>query len=403
MSDSEAPEVPPVQGAGPEEEGIHEGQPEEPEQPHAGQPEEPQEPQYVQQPHQRAFALSPALAYNEYIDLKTYTGMKLFRAAIQPLEYKFDCRSGDLKVFLAQVEQRVDLQGWSTITEIPPDLTKPDDTIDLVSSYGRITLQQVRDHAAQYVRNECRAAQDSRHMFECLWSSLTKEGIAKLGIYQHKFTVHGRKSGACLLKVIITESYVDTNATTKRIRISLTKLDEYMASCKSNVEHFNKYVEDLLDSLAARGETTQDLLPNLVKGYQAASDKTFVKYMAKSQAKTGQKTKTTDKTPKDNSKKGDKGKSKTRALSKPAWMYEPPESNESTTKVVKGKTYHWCKTHKAWGRHDNCKGLGYIPTKRDLEEMKSKSKGPEKKKLKLRIDKAYANAAESTEESDPKG
>ena len=40
MSDAEAPEVPPVQGAGPEEEGIHEGQPEEPEQPHAGQPEE---------------------------------------------------------------------------------------------------------------------------------------------------------------------------------------------------------------------------------------------------------------------------------------------------------------------------------------------------------------------------
>jgi hypothetical protein len=36
-----------------------------------------------------------------------------------------------------------------------------------------------------------------------------------------------------------------------------------------------------INSLAARGHTTQDLLTNLFKGYQAASDKIFVNYIGR--------------------------------------------------------------------------------------------------------------------------
>jgi hypothetical protein len=44
---------------------------------------------------------------------------------------------------------------------------------------------------------------------------------------------------------------------------------------------FNGYVGLLIDSLAARGHTTQDLLTNLFKGYQAASDKNSVDYIGR--------------------------------------------------------------------------------------------------------------------------
>jgi hypothetical protein len=37
----------------------------------------------------------------------------------------------------------------------------------------------------------------------------------------------------------------------------------------------------LIYSLAARGEMMQDLLTNIFKGYQAATDKTFVKYIGR--------------------------------------------------------------------------------------------------------------------------
>jgi hypothetical protein len=43
----------------------------------------------------------------------------------------------------------------------------------------------------------------------------------------------------------------------------------------SNVEKFNAYVKEQLETLAAGGETTNDLITNLLKGYSKAKDKTF--------------------------------------------------------------------------------------------------------------------------------
>ncbi len=43
----------------------------------------------------------------------------------------------------------------------------------------------------------------------------------------------------------------------------------------SNVEKFNAYVKEQLETLAASGETTNDLITNLFKGYSKAKDKIF--------------------------------------------------------------------------------------------------------------------------------
>ena len=103
-------------------------------------------------------------------------------------------------------------------------------------------------------------------------ATLTKEAQARMMLFAEQYTVHGHPAGTALLKLVIMESYIDTNATTKFIREHLSSLDKYMVTIKSDIEKFNHYVKNQLDSLHAHGETTQDLLSNLFKGYNAASE-----------------------------------------------------------------------------------------------------------------------------------
>jgi hypothetical protein len=84
-----------------------------------------------------------------------------------------------------------------------------------------------------------------------------------------------------LLKIIIRESHLDTNATTVSIRNTLSSLDTYIITLGWDITCFNGYVQLLIDSLAARGETTQDLYTNLFKGYQAIKDKVLVSYIGR--------------------------------------------------------------------------------------------------------------------------
>jgi hypothetical protein len=49
----------------------------------------------------------------------------------------------------------------------------------------------------------------------------------------------------------------------------------------SDITKFNGYARLLIDSLAARGESSNDLLTNLFKGYEAATDKIFVDYICR--------------------------------------------------------------------------------------------------------------------------
>jgi hypothetical protein len=52
-----------------------------------------------------------------------------------------------------------------------------------------------------------------------------------------------------------------------------------MSTVKSNIEEFNKYVKVNWKGLKARGESCNDLMINLFKGYQNARDREFVHYI----------------------------------------------------------------------------------------------------------------------------
>ena len=88
-------------------------------------------------------------------------------------------------------------------------------------------------------------------------------------------------SGPLLLKVIISKAHVDSRATVSHIRHSLTVLDAKMIELDSDIQAFNQHVKAQIQSLATRGETSNDLLVNLFKGYKAANDVKFADFICR--------------------------------------------------------------------------------------------------------------------------
>ena len=119
-------------------------------------------------------------------------------------------------------------------------------------------------------------------------ASLSKEVKKKILIWEIQYTIHGLGSGNLLLKIILRESHLDTNATSASICTKLTDLDRYLPTIGHDIIKFNTYVKLLIDGLRSRGETSHDLLINLFKGYMACSDREFVAYIKRKQDSFGE-------------------------------------------------------------------------------------------------------------------
>ena len=68
-------------------------------------------------------------------------------------------------------------------------------------------------------------------------------------------------------------------ATTSYLRENLISLDTNIVTVYLNIELFNLYIKENKQRLKARGESTDDLMINLLKGNILASDKVFDKYI----------------------------------------------------------------------------------------------------------------------------
>jgi hypothetical protein len=111
-------------------------------------------------------------------------------------------------------------------------------------------------------------------------SSLAKEGRIKILAEQDKYHIgegdNCKPSGPVLFKLLMQKATIDTRATASLLCKNLSSLDTYMAKIQSNIKEFNKYAKVNWVGLKACGECCDDLMINLFKGYQAASDHEFV-------------------------------------------------------------------------------------------------------------------------------
>lgn len=245
-------------------------------------------------PPPHAFALTPAAANPGIIDYGTHDGQKFFKNATQRLnEELYDCVPEGMFTFLKSLKLRANLYGWNNntfgILMIPRNVADPNTEYDnLLELYGQVDIETILNYERTYIALPCRAAQDALLMFVCLMNSISNEGKAKIHIWEKQYTIVAAdgeeySSGNLLLKIIIRESHLDTNATTTTIRTNLSSLDLYLPRIGHDITKFNQYVQLMVQALKSRGETTQDLLTNLFKGYVAASDKTFVTYIERKQ------------------------------------------------------------------------------------------------------------------------
>ena len=358
-----------------------------------------------------AFALTPALAGHDILDYSTTAGAKTFAAAIKPLsEDHYDCTPKGLRNFLEDTAERAANFGWNiSILDIPDDVQNPlGPSKNLLKHYGELTLQHIKNHAATYVSTQTRAAQDSVQLYSCLWASLSNEGKSKVNVHRSDYHIGDQRVGTMLLKVIIRESHIDTNATVSHIRTQLSSLDTYLPTIGYDIGKLNDYVTSLHDALLARGEVSNDLLVNLFKGYKASSDRRFVAYIEKKEedyedgtvsitpqqlmtfAKNryevlvekglwnapsaeeekilaleatikklqGSKQKAA-KAAQGSKNIGKKGANK-KGKAIPTWVNEKPKPGEPKTKVVDGKAWHYCDHHERWTHHnsDECMKKG---------------------------------------------
>ena len=100
-------------------------------------------------------------------------------------------------------------------------------------------------------------------------------------IWKKDYWIGDKPSVNLLLKVLIRDSYLDTNATTSVIRSKLANLHNYLPTAEHDISLLNIYVKKQVYSLRAREEQTSDLLMNLFKSYVISSDKAFVRYIEK--------------------------------------------------------------------------------------------------------------------------
>jgi hypothetical protein len=196
------------------------------------------------------FSIGPGVATSTVIDFNTPTGIKLFNSATASLypskQEAFAVNAEKIHSFIQKVNQQAiyyGLSGGTGILNIPINSVFPlGQTRSLVTEYGLITIEQVQQHAMTYVTLPTRATQDSAMLFLCLMNSLTEPGQDKVRAWHELYTVAGHLSGPLLLKVIIQQSNVDTNATTRHIRTKLSNVDAQFAKLGYDVGKLNLYV-----------------------------------------------------------------------------------------------------------------------------------------------------------------
>ena len=204
------------------------------------------------------FALSPANAIVGLLNFAKSEHHNIYKSGIKAVsDTAYDCEADGLFQFLREIKDRSVKMGWMEgILNI--DIAEDGDEEELsnlIENYGTLALEQVASWERTYIAMQNRAAQDTYMLYQCLMSSLTPVAKKKIMIWdsQYMLNVGGTvySSGVALLKVIIRESHLDTNATMNFIRTKLSNVDTYITTVNSDIGLFNQYVKTLIQSLTA--------------------------------------------------------------------------------------------------------------------------------------------------------
>ena len=383
------------------------------------------------------FGRTPArVITNAPINYTTKEGMMEYREATKTLyresEPCFDLSSAGLNAFLGKLGHRARVTGW-TIINIVIDVTSGD-TRNLLTQYGEIPQEMVKAAVAEMDNQHTRAVQHDEQMYSCIMASLNQDAINLIELKASRYlTPSGENSGLLLLRLVITESTLETKSTINNLWSKLTAgLPMIMETHANNIMKFNTEVRKIQQTLRARGEDASYIVPQLFSVYQACegSDTPFYRYieylensynegaeldseslMYKAEEKykeiverqewTSGKGKPADivaletkiEELTEHIKKASGGggggnhenqrEGERKPRKQKAWSFQRPKEGEPHKKVVDGKDFHWCEgngAHKPkWVRHEpaNCTGKkeGSKTEDKPAEEKKEEKHG----------------------------
>jgi hypothetical protein len=253
------------------------------------------------------FAYSPATVSNDIIDYKTPAGIKVYKLAGEKLKSDFDLDSNKFTLFLDNLNTKCSEQGW-----IKPLLTIPFQGNDLymLRHYGSLSYASVLQQVHSYAFRECRLAQDSKNLLNCLESSLSDDARTTVYAERKNYTIKRGdvdasqaliaaaipvpagdaddeiRDGVLFLWSIINRTTAKTNATISGIIFSLTHLDNIMAEHHNDITSFNTHVRTLLNQYVANRQSEYDqtiLIDSLFQAYKTTKDNEFTQYITRKQ------------------------------------------------------------------------------------------------------------------------
>ena len=175
-------------------------------------------------------------------DLRVCDSQSLFRSAAQNLYSKssemFNCDPDGLMDFIQLFKDRSNMLGYQDLFLVT-DNSDPANPVGqpFLQNYGIISFEQVQVHADTYALAQGRMAQESAQLYYAIMNSLSATGRDKIIVWSTDYTMPNvQPDGLMLLKVIIRESDVDTQATASFIRQQLAALDEYIGTVDSNIK-----------------------------------------------------------------------------------------------------------------------------------------------------------------------
>ena len=121
--------------------------------------------------------------------------------------------------------------------------------MNLLTNHGELDLEDVLRFEKSYINLTAGAAQDTNMIYHCLVGFLSKVGRTKVMVWEDQYKIKGRPSGNLLIKIIICESHLDSNATTTLIRNQLISLDHFITTVGCDITKFNAHVQLLLEGL----------------------------------------------------------------------------------------------------------------------------------------------------------
>jgi len=185
------------------------------------------------QPQATTFALTPSKAIPGVIDYSTKFGASIWNSNTKPLDEKYNLDPKNLPGFLSLVKERVEVAGWDMTIDVNGA------KVDVLTHYGTVTSEQVKQAGLLVTAGQDRAAQNSYQLAHFLRESLTEPAKMKLAVKETDYTSNGVTHGLILLKAVVGAASVDTRYTIVHIKKQISSLSQEMLANDNNIVNFN--------------------------------------------------------------------------------------------------------------------------------------------------------------------